>query len=110
MQVDKLAQVFSIGAQICYNMNIFHKWSMIHSMHFGRVFWLNLDGELMSAPWLKSGEVLDGTYGTEDQSDYVSEWCDLEGLNLERLLDIHKDLILEQYCSESSQRTDVLSA
>ncbi len=68
---------------------------MVHSMHFGRVFWLNLDNELMSAPWLKDGTVLDGTHGTEDQTDYVSEWTDLEGLNMSALLSIHKDLILE---------------
>jgi len=67
---------------------------MIHSMHFGRVFWLNLDNELMSAPWLKDGTVLDGRYGTDDQSDYVSEWEDLEGLNLSALLNIHRDLII----------------
>jgi len=63
-------------------------------MHFGRVFWLNLDNELMSAPWLKDGTVLDGRYGTDDQSDYVSEWEDLEGLNLSALLNIHRDLII----------------
>ena len=49
----------------------------------------------MSAPWLKSGEVLDGTYGTDDQSDYVSEWTDLDGLNLTALLDIHRDLVIK---------------
>ena len=68
---------------------------MIHSLHFGRAFWLDLDGNLMSAPWLKSGEVLDGTYGTDDQSDYVSEWTDLDGLNLTALLDIHRDLVIK---------------
>tara|TARA_B100001057_G_scaffold242887_1_gene243214 strand:+ start:333 stop:551 length:219 start_codon:yes stop_codon:yes gene_type:complete len=68
---------------------------MIHSLHFGRAFWLDLDGNLMSAPWLKSGEVLDGTYGTDDQSDYVSEWTELEDLNLTSLLDIHRDLVLK---------------
>lgn len=67
---------------------------MIHSMHFGRVFWLNFDNELMSAPWLKDGTVLDGRYGTDDQSDYVSEWEDLEGLNLSALLNIHRDLVI----------------
>ena len=72
-----------------------HVRSMIHSLHFGRAFWLDLDGQLMSAPWLKSGEVLDGTYGTDDQSDYVSEWTELEGLNFTALLDIHRDLVIK---------------
>ena len=79
---------------------------MIHSMHFGRVFWLNLDNELMSAPWLKDGTVLDGTFGTEDQSDYVSEWTDLEGLNLNALLDIHKTLIVEKTKEELRNATN----
>ena len=70
--------------------------NMIHSLAFGRVFWLDLDNELMSAPWLKDGTVLDGTYGTEDQSDYVSEWTDLEGINLSSLLNIHRDLLLRE--------------
>jgi hypothetical protein len=72
---------------------------MIHSMHFGRTFWLDLDGQLMSAPWLKDGTVLDGTYGKDDQSDYVSEWEDLEGLNLSALLDIHRDLVIKDATS-----------
>ena len=50
----------------------------------------------MSAPWLKTGEVLDGTYGTDDQSDYVSEWADFEGVNVALLLKIHKDLLLAE--------------
>jgi len=70
---------------------------MIHSLHFGRAFWLNLDNELMSAPWLKTGEVLDGTYGTDDQSDYVSKWADFEGVNVALLLEIHKDLLLAEF-------------
>ena len=75
------------------------KRHMIHSLHFGRVFWLDLDGQLMSAPWLKDGTVLDGTYGTDDQSDYVSEWTDTEGLNLTSLLDIHRDLVIQDATS-----------
>lgn len=77
---------------------------MIHSLHFGRAFWLDDDKEFCSAPWRKDGTVEDLNW------DYVSEWCDLEGLDLGKLLNIHRDLILADSCSDSSQRTDVLSA
>ena len=66
---------------------------MIHSLHFGRAFWLDDDKEFCSAPWRKDGTVEDLNW------DYVSEWCDLEGLDLGRLLDIHKTLIIEDTCS-----------
>ena len=66
---------------------------MIHSLHFGRAFWLDDDKEFCSAPWRKDGTVEDLNW------DYVSEWCDLEGLDLGRLLEIHKTLIIEDTCS-----------
>ena len=61
---------------------------MIHSLHFGRAFWLDEDKELCSAPWRKDGTVEDLNW------DYVSEWTDLEGLDIGRLLEIHKNLII----------------
>ena len=60
---------------------------MLMSLHFGRHFWLDEDLELRSCP-----TQVDGTPDL-DNWDYVSEWTDLEGLNLERLLYIHRDLI-----------------
>ena len=62
---------------------------MIHSLYFGRAFWLDEDNELMSCPWLKDGTLLD------DQADYVSEWTELEGISLSALLPIHRDLLSE---------------
>ena len=62
---------------------------MIHSLHFGRAFWLDDDKEFCSAPWRKDGTVEDLNW------DYVSEWCDLDGLDLGRLLEIHKHLLVE---------------
>ena len=51
---------------------------MLHSMQFGRAFWLDDDNEFCSCPWRK-----DGT--TEDLNwDYVSSW-DMEGVNLDTL-------------------------
>ena len=60
---------------------------MIHSESFGRAFWLDDDNELCSAPWR-----VDGTVDTA-QMDYVSEWQDMEGVDIARLMDIVKRLI-----------------
>ena len=63
---------------------------MLHSMQFGRAFWLDDDNEFCSCPWRK-----DGT--TEDLNwDYVSSW-DMEGVNLDTLFDIHRTLIIEKH-------------
>jgi len=60
---------------------------MIHSMGFGRAFWLDEENEICSAPWRKDGTV------DMAQMDYVSEWTDLEGVDMYRLMDIIKQLI-----------------
>ncbi len=57
-------------------------------MHFGRAFWLDEDNEFVSAPWCEDGTV------DELNWDYVSEWTDLEGIDLGALLEIHKTLIV----------------
>ena len=60
---------------------------MIHSLHFGRAFWLDEENEICSAPWRN-----DGTVDTANM-DYVSEWQDMEGVSMYRLMDIVKRLI-----------------
>ena len=60
---------------------------MIHSMAFGRAFWLDENDEFCSAPWLEDGTVL------TEQMDYVSEWTDLEGVSLDKLFTIHRNLV-----------------
>ena len=65
---------------------------MIHSeaivsKSFGRAFWLDDDNEVCSAPWR-----VDGTVDTANM-DYVSEWQDMEGVDIMRLMDIVKRLI-----------------
>ena len=62
--------------------------AMIHSMAFGRAFWLDDDDEFCSAPWHKDGSV------DMEQQDYVSEWNDLEGVSLNKLFVIHRNLVL----------------
>ena len=58
----------------------------IESEAFGRHFFIDIAFEFISAPSLKSGGY------DESQLEYVSEWTDLEGLNLGKLLDIYRDL------------------
>ena len=57
---------------------------MFKSNTFGRIFWVDDNLELKSCP-LK----VDNT-GDFEQEDYVSEWTDLEGLELDKLLNIYK--------------------
>ena len=60
---------------------------MIHSESFGRAFWLDDDNEVCSAPWR-----VDGTVDTANM-DYVGDWTDLEGVNMDILTNIIKRLI-----------------
>ena len=60
---------------------------MIHSLHFGRAFWLDEENDVCSAPWRK-----DGTVDTANM-DYVGDWTDLEGVNMDILTNIIKRLI-----------------
>jgi len=62
--------------------------TMIHSMAFGRAFWLDEDEEFCSAPWRQDGTV------DMEQMDYVGEWTDLEGVSLHKLFIIHRNLVL----------------
>ena len=62
--------------------------AMIHSMAFGRAFWLDDDDEFCSAPWRQDGSV------DMEQQDYVGEWTDLEGVSLHKLFIIHRNLVL----------------
>ena len=63
---------------------------MLLSLHFGRHFWLDDDNDLMSCP-----SFVDGNPDTFNE-DYVCEWDDLEGLDLGKLLDIYKSLLLDK--------------
>ena len=61
---------------------------MYLSEHFGRAFWLDDDNEFRSCP-LKLNNIPDFNH-----IDYVSEWTDLEGVELDKLFNIHyKEII-----------------
>ena len=57
---------------------------MYSSDAFGRIFWVDEDLEFKSCPLN-----VDGT-GDFDTWDYVSEWCDWEGVNMSLLFQIHR--------------------
>ena len=63
----------------------------IESEEFGRHFFIDIAFEFISAPSLKSGGY------DETQLDYVSNWTDLEGVNLNELFDINRRLCWSQW-------------
>ena len=70
------------------------------SMEFGRTFWLDENWELYSAPTFKDGST------HWENNGLVSEWTDLEGLNMNALLDIHKTLIVDKTKEELRNATN----
>ena len=62
----------------------------IESEEFGRHFFIDSSFEFLSAP-----SFVDGGYD-ESQLDYVSNWTDMEGVNLTKLFDIYRDLTWQE--------------
>ena len=56
---------------------------MYLSEHFGRAFWVDSNNEFRSCPLFVNNKP------DYSQADYVSEWTDLEGVSLDKLLYIH---------------------
>ena len=71
---------------------------MIHSLHFGRAIWLDDDKEFCSAPCRKDVTVEDLMW------DYVSEWQELEGGNLDKLFTIHRNLVTDKVTEYEQMR------
>ena len=63
---------------------------MYSSEAFGRLFWVDDELEFKSCP-----QFIDGT-GDFEQEDYVSDWSDLEGVNIGLLFDIYKVELLNK--------------
>ena len=57
---------------------------MFKSNFFGRIFWIDEENDFKSCPLC-----VDNT-GDFDATDYVSEWTDWEGVNMDLLFNIHK--------------------
>ena len=63
---------------------------MYSSETFGRIFWVDDDYEFKSCPLC-----VDGT-GDFTVEDYVSEWDDWEGVDYNKLFNIHKFCIINK--------------
>ena len=63
---------------------------MYSSSTFGRIFWVDDDYEFKSCPLN-----VDGT-GDFDVEDYVSEWTDWEGVNMNDLFAIHSYCVVNK--------------
>ena len=75
---------------------------MYKSETFGRIFWCEDDTyNFKSCPLC-----VDGT-GDFDCEDYVSEWTDLEGVDLNKLLNIHRfELLLREEFKDKVVNSD----
>ena len=63
---------------------------MFKSETFGRIFWVDDKDDFRSCP-----QNIDGT-GDFDCSDYVEEWEDWEGVDYNKLFNIHKFCIINK--------------
>ena len=80
---------------------------MIQSEAFGRTFWLDGDDNFKSAPTLVNG-------GADyEMRDYVSDWTDWDGVNVDLLLSIYRQLLttkINQFYQDKIQSIFVLAA
>ena len=67
---------------------------MMLSLHFGMYFWLDENVDFCYCP-----ANVDGT-ADEDNWGYVSEWTDLDGVNLDKLFTIHRHLVVDKVTEE----------
>ena len=57
---------------------------MFKSEHFGRAFWIDVNNDFRSCPLFVNNEP------DLDHIDYVSEWTDWEGVDFNKLFNIHR--------------------
>ena len=76
---------------------------MYLSEHFGRAFWVDSNNEFRSCPLFVNNKP------DYSQADYVSEWTDLEGVNLNKLLYIHRfELLLNEKFKDKVVNSDFI--
>ena len=63
----------------------------IEAEEFGRHFFIDIAFDFISAPSFKEGGY------DESQLDYVSNWSDWEGVDLDKLFDINRQLTWNQW-------------
>ena len=69
---------------------------MVHSNTFGRIFWVDNHNNFRSCP-----QNVDGT-GDFNCSDYVEDWEDWEGVNMETVLNIHQSCVINKQIHSNS--------
>ena len=76
---------------------------MYLSEHFGRAFWVDPQNEFRSCPLFVNNKP------DYSQVDYVSEWTDLEGVDLNKLLYIHRfELLLNEKVKDKVVNSDFI--
>ena len=76
---------------------------MYLSEHFGRAFWVDSNNEFRSCPLFVNNKP------DYSQVDYVSEWTDLEGVSLDKLLYIHRfELLLNEKFKDKVVNSDFI--
>ena len=76
---------------------------MYLSEHFGRAFWVDSNNEFRSCPLFVNNKP------DYSQADYVSEWTDLEGVSLDKLLYIHRfELLLSEKFRDKVVNSDFI--
>ena len=76
---------------------------MYLSEHFGRAFWVDSNNEFRSCPLFVNNKP------DYSQQDYVSEWTELEGVNLDKLLYIHRfELLLSEKFKDKVVNSDFI--
>ena len=76
---------------------------MYLSEHFGRAFWVDSNNEFRSCPLVVNNKP------DYSQADYVSEWTDLEGVDLNKLLYIHRfELLLNEKFKDKVVNSDFI--
>ena len=74
---------------------------MFKSNTFGRAFWVDYKNEFRSCPLFNNNEL------DLEHTDYVSEWTDLEGLELDKLFNIHRiEILYKQFLDSKVSNSD----
>ena len=69
---------------------------MFNSDTFGRIFWVDDNNQFRSCP-----QFIDGT-GDFDNSDYVSDWQDWDGVDYDKLFNIHQSCVINKQIHSNS--------
>ena len=69
---------------------------MFNSDTFGRIFWVDDNNQFRSCP-----QFIDGT-GDFDNSDYVSDWQDWDGVDYDKLFNIHQACVINKHNHNNS--------